>query len=379
MSDIKPTPGKSLAELENDAPPTPPTQIVPEKKDPVLTPAPPETPPADPVLTDEQKAAAAAVRLDELKAKDPATLTAEEKTELEAAAADEDPGDDEGDFWEDVDKLRGEKIEIDWSKHIDGEGNPVDPLSPAGVLIREKHVAQLEVAKFEESLEKSDPRGYAYLLHRQAGGTDEDFFSKKTITLPEYEAFKESVDLQQKVYRDDLLRKGLDPDQVKLLVEQAVKDKKILELADKAYKQTETAQQQEIDRLAKQLEEQNATYENSVKQLTTMLNEEISSNSSMKLLVPDAKKADFNNFVRKHIQSIDGSFYAVQQIDPKTLSRILDGLYLQFVNGDISGLIQRAAATQNTNRLKRAIQSTRDKQGKTTPAAANTKKTLGEL
>jgi hypothetical protein len=379
MSDIKPTPGKSLAELENDAPPTPPTQIVPEKKDPVLTPAPPETPPADPVLTDEQKAAAAAVRLDELKAKDPATLTAEEKTELEAAAADEDPGDDEGDFWEDVDKLRGEKIEIDWSKHIDGEGNPVDPLSPAGVLIREKHVAQLEVAKFEESLEKSDPRGYAYLLHRQAGGTDEDFFSKKTITLPEYEAFKESVDLQQKVYRDDLLRKGLDPDQVKLLVEQAVKDKKILELADKAYKQTETAQQQEIDRLAKQLEEQNATYENSVKQLTTMLNEEISSNSSMKLLVPDAKKADFNNFVRKHIQAIDGSFYAVQQIDPKTLSRILDGLYLQFVNGDISGLIQRAAATQNTNRLKRAIQSTRDKQGKTTPAAANTKKTLGEL
>jgi hypothetical protein len=378
MSEIKPTPGKSLAELENDAPAPPPTQITPEKTDPVLPPAPVTDPPAE-ELTDEQKAAAAAARVDELKAKDPATLTTEEKAELEAAAADEDPGDDEGDFWEDVDKLRGEKVEIDWSKHVDAEGKPVDPLSPAGVLIREKHVAQLEVAKFEANLAQQDPRGYAYLLHRQAGGTDEEFFAKKTITLPEYEAFKESVDLQQKVYRDDLLRKGLDAEQVKLLVEQAVKDKKILELADKAYKQTETAQQQEIDRIAKQLEEQNAAYENSVKQLTTLLTEEISSNSSMKLLVPDAKKADFNNFVRKHIQSIDGGFYAVQQIDNKSLSRILDGLYLQFVNGDISGLIQRAAATQNTNRLKRAVQSTRDKGGKTTPASTNSKKTLGEL
>lgn len=325
-------------------------------------------------LAEEQKEADLQ-RLAELKLKPADQLTAEEKTEIEKLSAVATVEEPDTSFWEDVEKLSGVKLNVEFK---DENGADVDPMSPEGVLIREKAVRADAVTKFEQHLKQNDPRGYAYILHRQAGGTDEDFFAKKTVSLPEYETFKESVDLQTKVYTDSLIRKGVNEKQVKLLVDLAVKDKEIFELADKAYKEYQSAQEKDLEKAAKLLEENEKQYEARVKELNTMISTEISSSRSMKFVVPESKKAGFTQFVRDHLAEDNGKFLVVQEINDKKLPRILESLYLQFINGDLSGLVQRSAQTVNAKRLGEQLKKTTLPKNTDDPAPGG-KKYLGDL
>lgn len=319
-------------------------------------------------------------------------LTPEETEELNKLKGNTptgDPNDDDDEtdepsevdpvqFWKEVDKLHGEDLNIEWDKHVDAEGNPIDPLSPEGVLIRDKAIAQRAIDSFERHLEKTDPRAYAYMLHRQSGGTDDDFFSSKTIALPDYTEFSNSVDLQQKVYREDLISKGVSEKQANLLVDQAVKDKEIFELADKAYKSREKEQADKLAAIQRQIEADEKAYQEGVKALTTMLSNEINSGTTMKVVVPEAKKAEFYQYVSSRIQESGGKFLVVQEIEKNSLPRLLEGLYLQFVNGDLTGLIKRAAQTQNVASLRDRLNKDKKKPSSSTPKTGG-KLTLGEL
>lgn len=389
MAEPKPT----LSDLDNTTPPAP-----------GITPGSGEPAPADLAAQQAaQQAAADAARLTELEAIAEDQLTEEQKTELEAlkktlkpdATGDGDGNDDDDDdnddpggnddpiesaktFLAEIDKLRGEEIPVNWDEYKDKEGNIIDPLSPEGLLIREKAVEKIAIEKFEKHLMGTDPRAYAYILHRQAGGTDEEFFATKTLDLPDYTEFTNSVDLQQKVYTDDLIRKGVTEKQAKLLAEQAIKDKEIFELADKAYKEQQKAHEKQLDDVAKKLADEQLQYEKSVKVVNSLLEAEISGSGSMKLIVPDAKKAEFNQFVRSHINTADGKFYAVQELTKESLPRILEGLFLNFVNGDLSGIVQRKAQTIATNTLRARLGKEKQTPSDGTPRHSG-KKVLGDL
>ena len=348
---------------------------------------------AQAAAAEEAQAAADATRLAELQTKPLVDLTPEETAELnklkgttspaDPSADDDLPADDEGDenplqFWDDVDKLHGEALDIKWEDHKDPEGNPIDPLSPEGVLIRDKAIEARAVAKFEQHLAGNDARAYAYMLHRQSGGTDEDFFSAKTITLPEYTEFSNSVDLQQKLYREDLVRKGVSEKQAQFLVDQAVKDKEIFELADKAYKAQEKEEANKLIQIQTKLEADEKEFQNSVKALTTMLSAEINTSATMKFLVPEAKKTEFYQYVSSRVQESAGKFLIVQEIEKNSLPRLLEGLYLQFVNGNLKDVVERQAKTSNVRTLRDRLNRQQQKRPDSAPPGDG-KKTLGDL
>lgn len=348
---------------------------------------------AQAAAAEEAQAAADATRLAELQTKPLVDLTPEETAELnklkgttspaDPSADDDLPADDEGDenplqFWDDVDKLHGEALDIKWEDHKDPEGNPIDPLSPEGVLIRDKAIEARAVAKFEQHLAANDARAYAYMLHRQSGGTDEDFFSTKTIALPEYTEFSNSVDLQQKLYREDLVRKGVSEKQAQFLVDQAVKDKEIFELADKAYKAQEKEEANKLIQIQTKLEADEKEFQNSVKALTTMLSTEINTSATMKFLVPEAKKTEFYQYVSSRVQESAGKFLIVQEIEKNSLPRLLEGLYLQFVNGNLKDVVERQAKTSNVRTLRDRLNRQQQKRPDSAPPGDG-KKTLGDL
>ena len=91
-------------------------------------------------------------------------------------------------------------------------------------------------------------------------------------------------------------------------------------------------------------------YERSVQALEKTLNEEMI--AGMKIVVPEAKKAEFSQFVRQHITMQDGQFFVAQPIDPKGVGQLLDQLYFSYTKGNLGDLIQRSATTQNTVRLR---------------------------
>lgn len=322
-----------------------------------------------------------AARLAELKAKPVQHLSPEEKLELEKleAPAEEELDDDPEAFWEDVDKLTGDPVEIDWTKQKDAEGNLIAADSPQGAAIRQKAVEERAVERYEAYLMEVDPRGYQYLLHRQAGGVDEDFFGRKTPTLPDYETFKESIDLQTAFYTRILMGKGVPEKQVKMIVDDAVKNKEIFALADKEYKATESAETAETRRLQNELERSQKDFNASVTILDRLINTEVAS-PKLKVVIPEAKRIGFASFVKSLVTYDEKTrqFAIVQPISKEALPRQLESLYLLHVNGDLGEVVKREAATAVTRKLRRAVDKGKD-QARSQPSDANRKKTLGEI
>jgi len=286
--------------------------------------------------------------------------------------------DDDTSIWDEVDTLRGEKLDVTW-KDEQGDIPEEERDTPRGILARERALEARAVTQFEQSIMQEDPRGYEYLLHRRAGGTDEEFFARKTITLPDYDRFKESVDLQTSVYTQALKNTGLPDKQIKQLVDAAVKDKEIFDLADAAYKRTQQEEERSIADLNKQLEEDRKTYDRSVKGLQKALVEEVSS-ANMGVIVPEAKRNEFLQFVYQHVQydQQSGAFVIAQVIDPKKLPRQLEAMWLQFNGGKLDDLVRRTAQTDNVRRLRKTIDKSRQ-QHSTQSDNRPGKKTLSEL
>jgi hypothetical protein len=261
-------------------------------------------------------------------------------------------------FWADVDKLRGKPIEIDWSTHKDAEGNAIDPISPEGVYIREKIIEDTAIASYDEYLKKSRPRAYAYMLHTDAGGTDEEFFNFKSVALPEYDEFKESQDLQVKVYKSSLVNMGLDDEAAQLLVDKAFKDGKLFDQAEKAFKAQELADKKMLEDLDKSNKEANEKYLQEVNTLNTTLTSMINEGKGLKIAIPDTDKPAFLQFVKERIHYDNGNFIIAEKLGNET-ERLLEALYLLHKKGDLSSLIVRKAQQQNTARLKRKVEASK--------------------
>lgn len=324
-----------------------------QKKDP---PADPPAPPAEPVegLNEDGSLQEGYIKGEDGKVvKDPDYKPAKEGDDGDTDDAGGDDSTDDTDFWEDVDKLHGEELKVEYPEGI-------DPMSPEGAYHREKAVAGRAMEKFEAHLKATDPRGYAYLLHRQAGGSDEDFFSQKTFSLPEYDAFKDSADVQVRVLKSSLISKGLDDESAQMLVDKAIKENKLFDKADAAYQSAKDQYEKELAAVEKQNQQAESQYRTSVNALNQKLITTVNEGKGLNIMIPDTDKAGFTNFIRDHIEYDKGTgkFLFVQPAG-EDFERQLEALYLLYKKGDLKSLIQRQAQTQNRKRLGKVIEKSR--------------------
>jgi hypothetical protein len=200
-------------------------------------------------------------------------------------------------------------------------------------------------------LQKVDPRGYAYLLHRQAGGSDDDFFSEKTFSLPDYEEFKSNKDLQERLYLSALTAKGLKPEQAKTLVDQAIKEDKLFALAEEEYKNADKAHQKSLDAIKQKQEQVEQQYLHSVQAYDKSINDTV--DKGMRFIIPESDRTAFMNFVREHTEynNETQSFMLVQNVNKDELSSQLEAMYLLYKKGDLSKLIERKAKVLTGARL----------------------------
>lgn len=294
-----------------------------------------------------------------------------------------EPGDDPNDiaddddinaqleFFEEVNRIRGIDVKVEYGD--------IKPNSAEGIALRDRAIEEAALARYEQELAQRDPRAAAYMLHRMNGGSDEEFFSRKSLSLPDYDVFRDSVDLQKQVYRNDLINKGLDASKAEALVELAVKDNTLLSEADAAYRRQSDADARELDRLAKAAADEAKAWQTQVNNMDTMLNTTIKS-KDLKVIIPDAEQKEFNNYVRDLIQHDGKDFYVAQKLDPAQMATIIEALYVQFKKGDLSAIIARKANTLTVKRNQITLAGTRKAQTAPAPAPAQQqRKTLGQI
>jgi hypothetical protein len=319
--------------------------------------------------TDEQIAAA--------KAAEEATLKAEqEKQDAEKKAAEDaekeriaglKPGDegyvaptkDDGtedqldtaeDFYSQVDKQHGfESLTVDYGE--------TDPLSPEGTYIREKAIIEKAEKNFEQYLKESDPRGYAFLLHRKAGGSEEDFFKTPSVTLPAYESFKNDVDLQKAFFERDLALKGIDPETATMIVEKAIKDNKLFEKSDVAYKAAEKLEKDSLANAEKISQERERFTTQAIGDMTSAIDDIITNSKTASIVIPDAKKGEFSNFVKESMFFDGENFFIIKPLNKENAAEQIQSEYFSFVKGNLADVVKRQAKAENTDRLRRRIKA----------------------
>jgi len=298
---------------------------------------------------------------EEGKTDDKGDQTAEEQTEEQ--------------FFEVVEKITGRHVEVKYPDDI-------DPVSPEGVALRDEAIRENAFDEFEKDLATRNPRGYAFLLHIEAGGSEEEFFNKTPgYTLPELDKVKESVEIQTNLYRHDLRSRGLDEDTIEALVQKAIKDNKLLERANTAYQTIDTAQRQQLAELAKEKERQQQLISTAVTgirdRLTKAINDEVS------LVVPEAQKQEFTQFVMDNLQFDPQTrkFWIVQELDESKLKTQVESLFYQHIKGDLKSVIQKKAETIASQRLRLKAESSKtgSSSGSTGTSTGKKHLTLGEI
>lgn len=281
--------------------------------------------------TPEQKA----VREAKIVAEDAANAKTEQE-DLQSSVA----------FFDRVNKAHGfEDFKVEYPENI-------DPGSEEGVHIREKALMERAELNFESYLKQKDPRGYAYLLHRDQGGDDESFFAKPSVTLPDYEVFKENVDLHKKLYVNDLRNKGVDEDVITAMVDKAIKEKKLFDKADVIYKSTDASEKKALADAEKISSDRQAAEKKAVEGTLNLITDIVTNNKTEKLQIPDTKKAAFNEYLKKSLMFDGENFFFVEPLSKENINKTIEHKYFAFVGGNLNDLVQRKAQTVVTNRFR---------------------------
>lgn len=275
------------------------------------------------------------------------------------------------DFYKQVDALHGVDI---FSQVQYGE---IEPMSAEGVKLRDDYIAVRAEQAFEESIKDSDPRAYAYLLHRQNGGSDEDFFQVKSFVLPAMDKLEESVDLQRTVYSEALKAKGSTDKQIATLLKASIDSKELLDDAKAAWKEISD---RDKDIAAKASTAHAATvkqHQADLQTLSTAVNQVLTTGKDFGFQVADTDKAAFEQAFKDSVYYENGQFWLMKPITSATLPKIMETELFGHLGAKLDKMIEKKAQTVSAQRF-----INKAKAGEAKPKGApgeNTTKTLGEL
>lgn len=287
--------------------------------------------------------------------------------------AGEDEDEEVTEFLAEVNALRGDEIEVEYP-----EG--VDPLSPAGVVLRERAIEDAAVENFEVYLETKYPKAYAYLLHTIAGKPEDDFFgnSSHLETLPTAEELEASVEVQKSVVLINLLAKGNSEKHAGLIIKQLIEDNELEEAAKSSLEERNSAQKAELDRIKADNDKELEIKEEAIKQMNTYIENVVNTGKIGKIEIPLKDRPAFAKHFKDNVRYDKGKFVMVSELSNENIGEAFAKEYFHYKKGDLGDIITKKAKTENANRLRRTAEDSK----KTPKGGAESGKrvvTLGEI
>lgn len=296
----------------------------------------------------------------------------EENTESdEEESGDTEEDDEDLSIFKDVDALHGEELEVDY------EG--VDPLSPEGIFKREQAIEARSIDKWEEVIKERAPRHYAYLLHGLNGGKDEEFFEKTQDLdgLPSEDDIEVDEDLQRQVIERNLRSKGNSDKHIKAILKAAAEDDELEEMAKEALAEEKTKAAKVLESIENQTKEAQEIKNKDIQEMTGYVDQVVTSGKIGKIAIPDKDRKAFAEAFKQGLRYDNGKFFSVTELNADNIEAAFQKEYFQFKKGDLAGLVERQAKTENTRRLKRSINTT--PKPKSTESSNSRGMSLGEL
>lgn len=303
------------------------------------------------------------------------------KKEDEDAAASAATGDDtitgegeeDGIFWDDVDKLRGEALEVDFGD--------VDPATPEGALIYEKAARADEIAKFEQHLADTNPRAYAFMAHILGGGKEEDFFklAGNPGTLPTEAELETSVDIQKEILTQNLKAKGLNDKIITATIKAAVTDDDLEDMAKDALKEELKRKEDGIKAVQDNAEAETKLRTEKIQEMNDYISDIINTGKIDNIIIPEKDREPFVKEFASSIRIENGQFVSVTPVTQETINQVLKEKFFSHKKGNIADLIEKAAGTANTKRLVKTLPASQKKPLGTGQKSEETLVTMGDM
>lgn len=278
---------------------------------------------------------------------------AEETEEgVEEDSEEESEAPDPKSFFEEVDKLTGQPVEVEFGD--------VDPLTPQGIAIRDKAVREAALDTFLQELEESYPTAYKALQYAYDGGNVADLF--KEVATRDYSKveLKEDDDaLATEILREYYKTKGIKNEKtINKMIETAQDSEEGIVTEAKGFLKELQEEQAEKTEKALAAQRQAAGEEKKRDQvLGAAINEVLETGTLSNFKINPKEVNEFRKFVVGSIRRAgEGNYTFTTQVDSRNLEKQLQYLYFQFKKGDISNLVQAKQITKETQKLRLKLQ-----------------------
>lgn len=311
---------------------------------------------------------------DEKPAKEKEVKEPKEVIEDDPAPEDEDEGptgDEAEVFFTEVNELRGDALEVDYGD--------IDPLSPAGIVLRDSAVEDLAIEKFEKYLETAYPKAYGFLHHAMAGLPEDEYFAKSydLDALPTEDQLLASLDIQQEIVAQNLIAKGNSEKHAVLIIKQLMEDGELEEASLEALADREQSQKQALENIKAETERVNREKNDAINEMGEFIDDFIATGKVGNVVIPEPDRRAFATEFKKSVRYEGGKFLLVTELNDNNVSAAFAKEYYSFKKGDLGKLVRAEAKTQNAVRLKRTVLAKETPKG----GASSTSKfmTLGEM
>ncbi len=285
----------------------------------------------------------------------------EEEEEVDPNEEEETEVPDSQKFFEEVEKITGNTIEVDYGK--------IDPLSPQGVALREKAIREDALEIFLGEIEDKFPAAYNALQYAYKGGDISELFTHTTgRDYTKVEIKDEDEDLAKDILKEYYRGKNIK-DEARLARLIAADEDSEGGVVKEARSALAEMKEEQVGKQSKLLAEQQQKDEERKKRdriLISSIDENLEKRDLGDFKIADrAEAVAFREFLMNSVRRTpDGKYEFATIIEPTNLNKLLQYQYFQYKNGDLSKVIRQTAKTENVKNLKLRLQGEQQKMKK---------------
>lgn len=250
--------------------------------------------------------------------------------------------------YDQVNELRGVTYDIDYGD--------VDPASPEGIALREDHIEKQAIDGFENELRTKLPRAYQFFMHLQSGGKEDDFFKPENQDFKSIKLTKDNKGQQERIVRTALQLKGNSPIIIDTLIASLKDGGKLEEVATHELEALQAEQSKMEEAKAAKAAELKAKETKDLQSLADNVKALVNKGFDG-IVIPEKERKAFLDHFAQQVDYHNGQIYRVQTIDQKELNKVMKAAYFEFKGGDLKGLVERTAKTQNAVKIRTKIKA----------------------
>ena len=275
----------------------------------------------------------------------------EEEEENDEEEDDEEESEDS--FWDDVEAITGNKVEVDYGD--------VDPASPEGAAMREEVVMQKAIEENLEHLSTNYPEAFQVLQHVANGGKIEDLLPKGEEDFTTLEIAEDNVAEQKNFMKNYYMSKGLsEAKAIRNVEDDEDSEEGLYKNFQSAFEERKEAQVAEKAAIVERQEAAKAAQDEQDRKFGEILSGMLNQGKVGSFKIPPKEAEGFYNHVLSHVQRAGNGYTLAIPLSNDNLSQSLEQMFFGYKKGDFSKYIETKAKTQNTKRLKRNLKREKD-------------------